>query len=124
MPYRDIVVSAYHNHRIRAKRRGIPFLLTYEEWCVIWMESGKWEERGHNRGQYCMARFGDKGGYEVGNVRICTVEENAAERNRNFKITGIRHKWHGKNMWLEFSEESKAKHRLARRRRSISQELN
>ena len=78
MPYRNPIVSAYHNHRIRAKRRGIPFLLTYVEWMEIWMDSGKWHRKGHCRGQYCMARYGDKGGYEVGNVRICLVEVNAA----------------------------------------------
>jgi hypothetical protein len=26
-----------------------------------------------------MARFGDRGSYEIGNVRICTVEENCRE---------------------------------------------
>src|SRR3990167_6073746 len=69
----------YKSHRARAMWAGIPFLLTFEEWWEIWQASGHWEERGRRKGQYCMARFGDKGGYEVGNVRICTTEENHAE---------------------------------------------
>lgn len=73
---------AYGKHKQHAKKRGVPFLLTFEEWWSIWDTSGKWLLRGHCRGQYVMARYGDRGGYEVGNVRICTCSENLAERNR------------------------------------------
>lgn len=72
---------AYATHKSQAKRRGIPFLLTLEEWCAIWRESGKWEQRGHKTGQYVMARFGDVGPYTVGNVRIITCNENGSEGN-------------------------------------------
>ena len=70
---------AYTDHKSHAKRRGIPFLLTFEEWCAIWRESGKWDQRGHLSGQYVMARFGDTGPYAVGNVRICTAFDNLSE---------------------------------------------
>ena len=70
---------AYTNHKNHARRRGIPFLLTFEEWCDIWYDSGKFAERGHSKGQYVMARFGDKGPYAVGNVQIITCSENMAE---------------------------------------------
>jgi hypothetical protein len=72
--------TAYQNHRHTARRRNIPFLLTFDEWWSIWRDSAKWEQRGRNAGTYCMARHGDQGAYEVGNVRICTKQENAAER--------------------------------------------
>ena|SRR5215469_9931236 len=65
--------------RLDAKRRNVPFLLTFGEWLKIWQDSGKWEHRGRRKGQYVMARFGDVGPYEIGNVRICTVSENQAE---------------------------------------------
>jgi DNA-directed RNA polymerase specialized sigma subunit len=32
-----------------------------------------------------MARFGDRGAYEIGNVRICTVEENHREMRHTRK---------------------------------------
>ena len=70
---------AYTTHKHHAKLRGIPFLLTFEEWCAIWRESGKFAERGHCKGQYVMARAGDAGPYAVGNVRITTVSDNHAE---------------------------------------------
>src|SRR5215469_18965083 len=52
---------AFIKHRSVAKQRGIEFLLTFQEWLAIWHDSGKWAERGCKQGQYCMARFGDKG---------------------------------------------------------------
>jgi hypothetical protein len=70
---------AYTTHKHHAKLRDVPFLLTFDEWCTIWRESGKFAERGHCVGQYVMARTGDKGPYAVGNVRITTVSDNHAE---------------------------------------------
>ena len=64
-------------HRSLAKGRGIPFLMTFEQWLQIWESSDHLHERGRRRGQYVMARYGDRGAYEVG--RIITVEKNGAE---------------------------------------------
>jgi hypothetical protein len=75
---------AYAMHRRKAKARDVPFLLTFEEWWSIWRTSGKWEQRGRRKGQYVMARFCDVGPYAVGNVRICTNQENNAECIRHF----------------------------------------
>ena len=71
--------NAFDSQRYDAKRRGIPFLLDFETWLKIWVDSGHLSERGRFRYQYCMARFGDVGPYGVGNVRICTVRENQLE---------------------------------------------
>jgi hypothetical protein len=72
---------AFIKHRSVAKQRGISFLFTFDEWITIWRDSGRWAERGYRKGQYCMARFGDKGPYATGNVRICLVTENHVEYN-------------------------------------------
>lgn len=74
-----ILYKRYTDQRFCAKRRGILFLLTFEEWLYIWETSGHLSLRGRLKGQYCMARFGDQGAYQVGNVRIITVSENRAE---------------------------------------------
>lgn len=71
--------TAYMKHRQDAKMRGVPWLITFEEWWSVWDASGKWPERGHCSGQYVMARYGDRGPYAVGNVRIITCNENVAE---------------------------------------------
>ena len=67
----------YQSHRSNAKRRGIEFDLTYDEWLEIWGQ--KLEDRGRLSGQYGMLRTRDEGGYTVGNVRIGTPKENQQE---------------------------------------------
>lgn len=66
----------YDQQRRNAKRRGIPFLLTYKQWLRIWQDSGHLHERGPKSHQYVMARLGDVGPYAVGNVKIVTAAEN------------------------------------------------
>jgi hypothetical protein len=74
---------AYWRHKSQAKWRGIPFLLTFEEWWAIWQASGRWEQRGPRKGYYVMGRHGDRGAYAIGNVRICLSDENKAEQYAN-----------------------------------------
>ena len=64
-----------------AIRRGIEFRLTYEEWLEIWGD--KLPLRGRTKGCYVMARHGDQGAYEIGNVKIIPREENDRERMAN-----------------------------------------
>lgn len=72
----------YNNHMQTSRKRGILFLLTFEEW------SGWWEAclgpdwlnlRGRGRGKYVMARVGDKGSYKLGNIKCITTEQNNRE---------------------------------------------
>lgn len=70
----------YAAQRHSARKRGIAFLLTFDEWLDLWIKSGKWSNRGRYRGNYCMARFGDKGPYAIGNVEIITFEQNCMNR--------------------------------------------
>src|SRR5262245_6855790 len=72
----------YMAQRLNAKNRSIPFLLTFEHWLVIWVASGNLPNRGKGSGTYCMARHGDKGAYEVGNVSIVTNEKNIQDFER------------------------------------------
>lgn len=68
---------AYQQYKYTARKRGVPFLLTYDQWRRIWQLSGKTKGRlGH---EYCMARKGDRGPYAVGNVRIITNRQNVSE---------------------------------------------
>lgn len=78
--------EAFWNKRSDANFRGIEFLLTFEEWLEIWEASGHLHERGRKRGQYVMARYGDKGPYAVGNVKIITAGENVAEVRQGKKF--------------------------------------
>ena len=72
----------FHQHKQNARRRGVPFLLTFEEWVTVWFESGHFDERGNKTASgYVMARFGDEGPYALGNVEIVPHRVNVAERN-------------------------------------------
>lgn len=68
----------YTDHKCRAERRGIEFLLTFAEWWAIW--EPHYDQRGRNKGQFCMCRTLDSGPYAVGNVRIDRVESNGHEK--------------------------------------------
>jgi hypothetical protein len=72
-------IHKYHSHRRGAERRGIDFLFTFEEWWEMWQNSGKWEQRGNFKGQYCMARKGDVGPYSIDNVDIILSSQNSSD---------------------------------------------
>jgi len=69
----------FYNHRNRARRHNIEFLLTFDEWLQIWISSGHYHEKGTKTGQYVMSRREDKGPYSVENVYIQTVGDNNRE---------------------------------------------
>jgi hypothetical protein len=94
-------------HKGKSRYRGIEFLLTFEEWWSIWQASGKWELRGRRRGQYVMARYGDQGAYEAGNVRICPVSENVAESNRGMDYSAERRSASMKAWWANASKKQR-----------------
>ena len=75
---RDRFQKLYAQHKSNAKRRGIPFLLTLDQWKTVWLDSGKWNQRGRGIDNYCMCRVGDAGAYEVGNVFIDLHQRNVS----------------------------------------------
>lgn len=77
----------YLMQKKQAGRRGISWEMTYIQWIKIWLESGHWYERGKKRGQYQMARFGDKGPYSPDNVKIITGKENIQEAHLGKKLS-------------------------------------
>jgi hypothetical protein len=73
---------AFYSQRCTARLRGIEFLLTFEEWLKIWIDSGHLPDRGRGLGKYCMARYGDVGPYAVGNLKVILHGENVSEGNK------------------------------------------
>ena len=125
----DIYKRAYSNKKKDAKRRGIEFCMTLEQFTAVWEESGKFDQMGNKKGQYVMARiinygnifekhdtdyYGNLLPYDVDTVQIIIGGENksAAHKGKNIsdkhkaRISAI-HK--GKNV----SDETKAKLRAA-----------
>lgn len=75
--------SAYNQHKKNAKRRGIDFLLTFDQWLDIWGD--KIEQRGPRSWQLGMCRINDSGPYAVGNVYLGTPARNAASRRMAYE---------------------------------------
>lgn len=76
---RNNLRRAFTQQKSNAKRRGISFRLTYDQWLAVWQRSGKLNQRGRNSGQYCMSRPNDRGVYEIGNVLIIMVNANHSD---------------------------------------------
>jgi hypothetical protein len=72
----DPLAEAFRKQKNRAKGRRVEWKLAYWEWLQIWQDSGHLPDRGTHKGQWCMARRGDQGAYETGNVSIVRVETN------------------------------------------------
>ena len=70
--------QGYTRSKADAKRRGIEFCFTFEEWKQWWNETDKWQLRGKTKGSYQMCRINDEGPYILGNVYCDTVEANSA----------------------------------------------
>jgi hypothetical protein len=84
----DLMVEArrrlrrrFVQQRVNAKNRGIEWRLTFEEWRDWWLLTGHVDERGRHRGQWAMARPGDVGPYELGNIVCMRAEDNSREGN-------------------------------------------
>lgn len=79
--YRHTDKGRFTRHKANAKRRGVPFLFTFEDWLGCWRASGYWRVPG-----YVMCRLGDVGAYERGNVYIGTVRSNTRDRNHKYGL--------------------------------------
>ena len=102
---KDPFRKAYTQQKSNAKGRGIEVKLTFDEWKKIWIDSGKWDQRGRGANKYCMCRFGDKGCYEIGNVFIGLGKINVRDgnlgksnsdetkRKKSEALKGMAHPW-------------------------------
>ena len=81
MTTKDLYLKAYTQQKSNAKQRGVEFAITFAEWKQLWIDSGKWEQRGRGAEKYCMCRTGDIGRYEVGNVFIGLNKHNIRDGN-------------------------------------------
>ena len=76
MNYKD----KYRDHKFRAKKRGLDFHFTYEEWIEWWGKDIV--RRGNRKGNLVMSRYGDVGPYHPDNVFKNTAEQNASDGNK------------------------------------------
>jgi hypothetical protein len=74
---KDKFKQGYTRSKADAKRRGIQFEFTFDEWKTWWLETGKWDKRGRKAGCFQMCRTNDVGPYNLTNVYCDTIEANS-----------------------------------------------
>jgi hypothetical protein len=78
--------AAWRCQRATAARRGISFEMPFQVWTAWWEKQlgPDWfQKRGKRRGQYVMARKGDKGPYKIGNISCLKTEDNVSQMKRS-----------------------------------------
>lgn len=78
---RDSLKDKFYRQRAHAQRRGIDFLLTFDQWINWWGEDI--DKRGRGMGKLQMCRKEDKGAYELGNIFKSTHEQNQRDKKMN-----------------------------------------
>jgi len=119
----------YTQQQYAAKQRNIEWLYTFETWWKQWQESGKWEQRGNKRNQYCMGRKGDIGPYSPDNVDIILATKNSSDAklgkvgwNKGQSLSEEhKEKLRQAHIGMQQSEETKLKKSLANRGRPWSE---
>lgn len=80
--YRDThpINYTFHYLRVRARRRGIKFLLTLAEFARFCRETDYLEKKGRFKGDLSIDRVREEMPYHVDNIQILTVGENVSKR--------------------------------------------
>jgi len=86
-------IALYNTHKISARKRGIEFLLTLDEWYNWWLSNGI-DKNGPSQKQLgiprkdtlCMCRFNDVGPYALDNIYCATASQNVKDMPRRFSI--------------------------------------
>lgn len=72
--------ASFHSQKAGAKRRGVAWELTFDQWLAWW--GTDIELRGTGHGNLQMQRYGDTGPYALGNIKKGRPVENSATWQR------------------------------------------
>jgi hypothetical protein len=79
----------YGDHKALAKHRNIEWEFDFRSWWKMWAESGKWELRGRQAGQFCMSRYDDIGPYSPSNCFIQLHSDNVGQGHAGKANPGV-----------------------------------
>ena len=105
------IIDRYLQQGQNVANRGIPFLISFQEWWDFWMcqdDAGhvRWENRGKGAHNYVMCRYMDRGPYHKDNIYCATNNENLQHANRSwppkFVYEGYRR---NKGRWDECNDD-------------------
>jgi len=105
---KDVVELKWYRKKYNSMTNNIPFYLTIGDYQQLLDEAGITAENvGHDG--YHLARYGDQGGYEIGNCRFVTCTVNIRERAISEKMIEVNRE--KARMWSENkTDEQRSEH--------------
>lgn len=81
---RTYAKSRYNDQKGAARKRGIAFNLTFEQWDQWFLNQGidRNIPQGKDANCWCMCRFNDQGSYDLNNIYLDTNSNNVKLRNK------------------------------------------
>ena len=73
--------ASYKSQKHNALNCGYVWLITFPQWAQIWMESGKWGERGLARDMYVLGRKDRLKPFTADNVEVVSLGQNSAKND-------------------------------------------
>lgn len=95
----NMIKKAYIQQKGDAKKRGIEFKLTFEEFSNWWGDD--FQHRGVGSNKLVMARYNDIGAYELSNIKKITFGDNSRECRSRYPGTFYKGGKTGKPITLE-----------------------
>lgn len=80
--YRKSPTAKFVRAQAAARRRGVPWELTFNQWLNLWEDSGHCNADGPNTTQYRLVRFNDTGAFRMGNAVVIPVLKIERQRER------------------------------------------
>lgn len=75
-----IVKMAYDNFKNGSDTRDLS-PMPFNDWFILWSESGKWEQKGTRKGEYCLGRIDKDKLFTKDNSKVMTNAENKKQAN-------------------------------------------
>lgn len=97
----------YWTNKGNAKKRGVAWRLTFEEWLCLWSEHIL--ERGVHRDQYVLCRKNDQGAYAFGNCYVARSQHNNSVRGYKETRTHAEREWYRPNRQRLHEEETETR---------------
>lgn len=72
--------AAYLNKKSNAKKRGIPFMLTLEEWTEFCIATDYVKSQAETRTAYHVDRIDNNKGYTIDNIELITAADNVRKQ--------------------------------------------
>lgn len=86
---RNPIRASYQSHKDNAKRRGIPFELTFDQFKKFAVETRLVINSGKTAKSYSIDRIDNSKGYNLDNIQVLTISDNSKKYHADKKIQWV-----------------------------------